>query len=110
MNIAYFMGVAWFLVVKICKDADTKANQILNSGELENVNTDNFMTYYDLEDNTEWQNLIVGMYFAYTSLSTVGFGDYAPRSDSERLVTAFILMVGVSVFSVFLGNLTEIID
>ena len=74
------------------------------------MNTDNFMTYYDLEDNTEWQNLIVGMYFAYTSLSTVGFGDYAPRSDSERLVTAFILMVGVSVFSVFLGNLTEIID
>jgi hypothetical protein len=104
------MGIGWFLVVKLCKDFDDKKNSFLHKTQLDYENTDNFMTYYELETNTEFQNLIIGMYFAYTTLSTVGFGDFAPRSDNERLLTALILMIGVSVFSVFLGNLTEIID
>jgi hypothetical protein len=49
------------------------------------------------------------VYFAFTSLSTVGFGDFNPRSDLERLMTALLLLTGVSVFSYIMGNLIEII-
>lgn len=40
----------------------------------------------------------------------MGFGDYAPRSDFERVVCSFILMFGVSIFSYFMGNFIEILD
>ena len=40
--------------------------------------------------------MVLMMYFAYTTLSTVGFGDLNPRSDFERLVTIVIFIVGVS--------------
>jgi len=43
------------------------------------------------------------MYFAFTSLSTVGFGDFHPRSNQERLVTAMILLFGVATFSYCMG-------
>jgi hypothetical protein len=50
---------------------------------------------------------IANVYFAFTSLSTVGFGDFHPISDLERLFCAFILVLGVLIFSylmdVFLG-------
>ena len=49
-------------------------------------------------------------YFAFTSLSTVGFGDYAPISNTERLVGAFMLLIGVAVFSYIMGNFIEILD
>tara|TARA_B110001450_G_C17380459_1_gene383465 strand:- start:452 stop:586 length:135 start_codon:yes stop_codon:yes gene_type:complete len=42
-------------------------------------------------------------YFTFTSLSTVGFGDLNPRSNSERILTAVILLFGVAIFSYILG-------
>ena len=49
-------------------------------------------------------------YFAFTTLSTVGFGDYHPRSDVERFFCAFILLFGVACFSLIMGTFTEILD
>jgi hypothetical protein len=53
---------------------------------------------------------IIAMYYSFTSLSTVGFGDYNPRSNAERLLTAFILLGGVSVFSYIMGIFVDILN
>lgn len=50
------------------------------------------------------------MYYSFTTLSTVGFGDVRPYGDLERLFTVIILVAGVSVFSVFLGDLGTLIE
>ena len=60
--------------------------------------------------DTEGTVFIKLIYFAMTSLTTVGFGDFHPRSDVERLYTAFGLLLGVAVFSLFIGNLLEMFD
>lgn len=52
------------------------------------------------------------IYFSFTSLSTVGFGDYYPQTDSERLLCAMVLLFGNMIFSLvmeqFLGILNEV--
>lgn len=50
------------------------------------------------------------MYYAFTSMSTVGFGDYHPRSDPERILCAFILLFGVTMFSYIIGIFMKILD
>jgi hypothetical protein len=60
-------------------------------------------------DNTAFENSVIGLYFGFTTLSTVGFGDYAPRSNVERLVGAFILLSGVAMFSYLMGNFIDIL-
>jgi len=54
--------------------------------------------------------MILGTYYAFTTLSTVGFGDLAPRSDAERAICSMVLMLGVGIFSVFLGDFTAILE
>ena len=49
------------------------------------------------------------MYFAFTSLSTVGFGDYTPKSDPERVVGSIMLLFGVAIFSVIMGKFIEMV-
>jgi len=44
-----------------------------------------------------------------TTLSTVGLGDLVPRSDNERFICSGILLIGVAIFSVFLGQLMDIL-
>jgi hypothetical protein len=50
------------------------------------------------------------VYFSFTSLTTVGFGDFNPRSNLERLFIAFGLLFGVMIFSLIMGNYIEIIE
>ena len=69
---------------------------------LSNSNWD--MTSYNGLESTS-----ISMYFALTSLSTVGFGDLYPISDFERIAIAFILLIGVAVFSYILGELRYMI-
>ena len=49
-------------------------------------------------------------YFSFTTLSTVGFGDFNPRSNLERLYMAFGMLLGVAIFSSILGNFIEMLD
>lgn len=49
-------------------------------------------------------------YYAFTTLSTVGFGDIHPRSDFERILSAITMLVGVLVFSIVRDKLIESID
>jgi len=48
-------------------------------------------------------------YYSFTSLSTVGFGDYNPRSNPERLMITFVLLFGVAIFSYIMGTFIEIL-
>lgn len=50
------------------------------------------------------------MYYAYTTLSTVGFGDLNPRSDWERAICIVVLLLGVAIFGIIMGEFLEIID
>jgi len=50
------------------------------------------------------------MYFALTSLSTTGFGDYYPITNAERIAGAFILLCGVLQFSYLHGELLSVVE
>ena len=60
-----------------------------------------------MKENTQKQNLIACYYFAWTTLSTVGFGDFHPKSNIERIFMSFTFLVGVTVFSYIIGELLE---
>ena len=63
-----------------------------------------------IEEVVDLGNSLKVLYFAFTSLSTVGFGDIRPESDSERLLGAGILLIGVAVFSYIMGIFIGILD
>ena len=94
INCGYFFGLGWILCCKLLNSEDS---------------TYNFLNYtdYGLEDADHSRLSVVGIYFAFTSLSTVGFGDYAPRSDIERVLGAFIMLSGVAIFSTIMEQLLD---
>ena len=53
---------------------------------------------------------IASSYFAFTSLSTVGFGDLHPQNEIECFFCAFILLFGVAIFSYCMGCFSEILE
>ena len=63
-----------------------------------------------LSDNiSDPDSILKLVYFSFTTLTTVGFGDLHPRSDAERLFIAFGMLIGVAVFSIFMSEFIEIV-
>ena len=70
----------------------------------------NFILNYSMPGMTTLHKMALLIYYACTSLSTVGFGDYHPVSSPERLATVFILLFGVMVFSYIMGEFIDILN
>ena len=48
-------------------------------------------------------------YFAFTSLTTVGFGDFHPKSNTERIFCAFMILFGNLIFSYIMNEYIELL-
>ena len=110
MNISFFLGLFWWIICDLIRMIKLSANPDYYKQNAAVYNIENFINYNDLDTNNSGFNTVVLMYYAFTSLSTVGFGDYHPRSDEERGICAIILLLGVAIFSYFMSILFEIID
>lgn len=49
-------------------------------------------------------------YFVLTTLSTVGFGDLAPQTDTERVFSLILMIIGAGFFSIVLSDFIDIIN
>lgn len=58
------------------------------------------------ENNYKW-DVLDTFYFAIITLTTVGFGDLAPKSQPGRLLCSFVLPMGVMVLTIVLGLVSE---
>lgn len=58
----------------------------------------------DIRKHNHYKIAISQTYFAFTSLATIGFGDFHPRSDYERIMGSVILLLGVSMFSYMMSK------
>jgi voltage-gated potassium channel Kch len=54
--------------------------------------------------------MVKNLYFALNTLSTVGYGDFAPTNESERYISLIIMLGGVAFFSYIMSNFIEIIS
>jgi voltage-gated potassium channel len=62
------------------------------------------------EKDGNYEKFILILYFALTTLSTVGYGDYYPNSDVEMIITSIVMLGGVAFFSYIMGNFIDIIS
>ena len=50
------------------------------------------------------------MYYALTTLSTVGYGDYYPVSVAEKIFGSIIQIFGVTFFSILMNGFIEVVQ
>ena len=110
LNMSYLFGMFWYIMVFFVSDIGGFGNRC--GFDEPNMNNDTFLCYYGLNQTEKSEGFLIATltYFAFTSLSTVGFGDYAPRSDLERAFGAFMLLSGVAIFSIIMGQFIAILN
>ena len=125
LNVSYILGMMWLIMCKAIEDFvyDVKYKEMFNNdgsmaddyyqiqrAENMDIYEENFIVKWDLYNKLPYENTIIVMYYAFTSLSTVGFGDLHPRSDIERMACAFMLLIGVMLFSTIMNGFIDMIN
>lgn len=85
---------------------ETLGNMIINI----DPRIDHFIGYYKLADHPEPRQALMMIYFAFTSLSTVGLGDFCPKGEAEMILCSMLLLFGVAIFSYIMGMFIDMID
>ena len=94
---SYFLGIMWIIMCELHEDYVLDVN-FKTHPDVDSLEP-NFITYFNLQHKSATDLVIITTYFSLTSLTTIGLGDFRPTNDLERLVCAFILLFGVSIFS-----------
>ena len=119
-QVSYFLGIFFYIYCDLTNDLQyvialrtaQKSDYTVSDGSItatDDFYAPNFILAF-MNDMSNYDRVIAITYFSFTSLSTVGFGDMHPRNDYERSLTAFILLFGVAIFSIVMGNFIEIFD
>ena len=106
--LTYFIGIFWFLFAKISTsdelvgwEGDDEDSPHVVGGYF--LNSSN----WSIINESGGKQTLIAMYFALTSMSTTGFGDFYPVTDSERLIYAFMMLCGVCIFAYFEGEFSR---
>jgi len=83
------------------------AQWLIDQGQKGREASASFYGNYDLGKNTNSRNAILVMYYALTTFSSVGFGDYSPQSSDERLFIVGVFLVQMIVFSAIVGQIGD---
>ena len=67
----------------------------------------NWMFVANIEDQSIFSKYLTSLYWASTTIITVGYGDILPRNVYELTLTCFILLIGVVLFSYSLSTLAN---
>ena len=78
------------------------------TAKLDNFNPDTWVVRGGYRDETDGTLYLISFYFAFTSLTTVGYGDIVAYTDAEVMIAILWMIFGVCVYSFIIGTLTAL--
>ena len=58
----------------------------------------------DIDDDDVNSKYIASLYWAFTTMTTVGYGDVTPQNDAERIYCTVIMVMGATIFGYIVGS------
>lgn len=74
----------------------------------EGFGDDSWTTLYGINDLPASSKYLSAIYWSFTTLTTVGYGDVSAHTDRERVFALFVIMAGAVVFAMIVGQMSTL--
>ena len=71
--------------------------------------TETWLVANDLQDETYGSKYLASMYWGYTTMLTVGYGDITPKTDKEYIFAMIWMIMGAGIYTQVIGNLASVL-
>lgn len=86
------MGCFWFYLAK-----------------LNDFDEETWVARNNMKNESQYSLYIASIYYSFTALTTVGYGDITARTNIEMIVTMFWMVFGVGFYSFTIGILSSVL-
>eukprot|EP01041_Mallomonas_annulata_P008584 gene8584-17711_t len=66
--------------------------------------------YYQIRYSSIWVKYQTSLYWSFTTLTTVGYGDVVPVTLNERIYVSMILLLGAALFGYTVGTIGQVFE
>lgn len=80
------------------------------TARFENYSPNTWVFRYGYLDSDIWERYLVSLYWALTTLTTVGYGDITPYTTSEKILSMFWMIMAVYFISFSVGSLSSMLS
>eukprot|EP00873_Tetraselmis_striata_P001968 jgi/Tetstr1/422232/TSEL_013084.t1 len=80
----------------------------LTSRSYEDRDMGSWVTRSNLDDMEIWHTYIAALYWAMSTMTTVGYGDIVPQHTGERIWCMFGMLIGVTAFAYFMSSVASV--
>lgn len=80
----------------------------VGQGELANYH-DCWIRSAGIIDKSKYEQYITSLYYAFTTMTTVGYGDLAPITPTERAVSIFGMLIACMIFTYTIGSISHLV-
>jgi hyperpolarization activated cyclic nucleotide-gated potassium channel 2 len=67
-----------------------------------------WLTISEIHDASNFDKYIISLYWAFTTMTTVGYGDVSPYTMSEKIYAMFSMLIACGVFAYVVGSIETI--
>jgi len=100
----------WFLVTFLIM-IHLLACMWIFMGRFNMMNTDeNWIMKGNFQDFAEFDLYACAVYWAVTTLTTVGYGDISAHNQSEIISCCIVMVIGIFIYSYIIGSLTNLLQ
>ncbi|XP_038115677.1 potassium voltage-gated channel subfamily H member 8 isoform X2 [Culex quinquefasciatus] len=102
--VAHWLACIWFVIAekeKLVNEMDWDIGWIHTLAERLKIPVSNV---------THGEAYITALYFTFTSLTSVGFGNVSPTTITEKIFSIVMMLIGALMHAVVFGNVTAIIQ
>lgn len=103
LSVSYFVAIMWRIYVTIIIEWENNEEVDVYNGK---------ETFYSCQDYGfvdngiemgESHQLIRFIYYMLTTLSTIGYGDFLPKSVKEKVFISIVMFIGLTIFSLIVN-------
>ena len=107
--LAHLFGCFWSYTAGEAMEMDPDDESTLSWWTNDHMNAAVFLSEDDWSGYSNLaQRYVASVYWAFTTMTTVGYGDIVPSSDTERVYATVIMILGATVFGYVVGSVSAI--